>query len=712
MTATWRTAARNPDGSITFTDTDGASERHAGPAAERMAGTLAGYDATAGLDPMAGEDLDEKDPDALAAQARIGNLDPMYGPDLNDETRGIAPTHQRVPDAPAHPSGGGLMGAVDPGLARAVAADREAQMAQATAKAAPRKPASMMIDVGDGSASPPVSVGLGAPQWTVTPAAPAADGGVLAAAGRAAAAGGLGATMPAAQGGAPPPSAVPYQIADGPKRVAIPTEAPPAGSPGGALVATPQQAAAGGPAPQGGGGGGGVDPSGSEVARMRLLGFNNAQIEAELRKRPGPAQRVPEMQQLTDRTLQIAGGPSPETVAEQEEILRRGGQVRAGRQDLNDADKAEQARVAALRGNTDGIYDKNTEKVLAERDKTLAGLNDQRERLYKDIDEGKIDPARFWNSKSTGEQIVSVLAMAFSGIGAAIQGHGAVNLAMKSFDESVAADIDAQKSNLAKKQWQASEIGRIYEQTKLATGDKIIAINEARAAALKRFDQLAAQKAAVVGTPEAAQKAQEIKLDVDAQIAALHAASDARVAEGQHIRVIPAHMTGGGGGPSAKVLRQLLQENVDLTTKGESHVSQLGKDAREARGKPGDDPAAGYVPLGSGTIDVSHLPNDERAKVRAISSAYQQGKKSVAELEKLPASSKANPFDVGASVYGDDVAYSYAAVKGQGQTNKDQMEAARAQLANVWKVGGAAAVKRVLDGAAQATARVYGRGGK
>lgn len=71
------------------------------------------------------------------------------------------------------------------------------------------------------------------------------------------------------------------------------------------------------------------------------------------------------------------------------------------------------------------------------------------ETLYKDIYEGAIKPTGIFGDMSTGNKILASISLALSGVGSGLTGKE--NLALKTLNEFVERDIDAQKANLNKK---------------------------------------------------------------------------------------------------------------------------------------------------------------------------------------------------------------------------------------------------------------------
>lgn len=70
--------------------------------------------------------------------------------------------------------------------------------------------------------------------------------------------------------------------------------------------------------------------------------------------------------------------------------------------------------------------------------------------FQKQLQDGKIDPRRFFHNQNTGQRVGTAIAMILGGIGAGLS-HGP-NLAMQMIDKAVDQDIESQKSELGKTQ--------------------------------------------------------------------------------------------------------------------------------------------------------------------------------------------------------------------------------------------------------------------
>lgn len=98
----------------------------------------------------------------------------------------------------------------------------------------------------------------------------------------------------------------------------------------------------------------------------------------------------------------------------------------------------------ALEANQQGIQDALLHFQTKDKE-----INAHIDTVLKEIDDGKIDPNRFWEQKSTPSKIGTIIGLILGGGGAALAGQE--NLAYKALQSNIERDIDAQKANLGKK---------------------------------------------------------------------------------------------------------------------------------------------------------------------------------------------------------------------------------------------------------------------
>lgn len=121
------------------------------------------------------------------------------------------------------------------------------------------------------------------------------------------------------------------------------------------------------------------------------------------------------------------------------------GQQIQGVQGIADAKSQESKETA-------NAYQQNLkqQQALTEQYNTQrAQIETQNADLFKQVNEGKIDPHRLWNNASTGNKIMAGIGLLLGGIGSGLNGQP--NMAMQVMQKSIDQDIEAQKDNLNKK---------------------------------------------------------------------------------------------------------------------------------------------------------------------------------------------------------------------------------------------------------------------
>lgn len=116
------------------------------------------------------------------------------------------------------------------------------------------------------------------------------------------------------------------------------------------------------------------------------------------------------------------------------------------------------AEVAAVeRGQ---IVDAELARRELERQNNLAAMERSYQEMVAEAEAEPIDSGRLWNSQSTGEKIVSKLALFIGTIGAGVAGQP--NLIFNKMEADIDRDIDAQKQNRAFKLHALAAKGSLY----------------------------------------------------------------------------------------------------------------------------------------------------------------------------------------------------------------------------------------------------------
>lgn len=324
----------------------------------------------------------------------------------------------------------------------------------------------------------------------------------------------------------------------------------------------------------------------------------------------------------TGRSVQISGGMKPANVAEQEAIARREAELGKGRVNIEE-DKREEDRLTQRVLSDREKHFEDKESVARDKaQKELAALNEQRAAKLKEIEQGKIDPDRFWSSKSLGQRASAMVGLLLGGVAVGVG--GGENPAMVAIDKAIDRDIDAQKTNLQKKQWEASELGQLYETRRKQLGDDMAARNEVKAAALAQIKRQAQQLAMTTNIPAVQQRYAEFELEADKKIAALHAAEDAKVVQSQTFGY--KQVGGGGGGPrplSAKERAAMLKEGGDLLKAG--GAGGAGANGFSVKTRDG----MRFVPFKEG------MTEGEKAEARKRAMANNRWQNGIEQIEQL-----------------------------------------------------------------------------
>lgn len=158
-----------------------------------------------------------------------------------------------------------------------------------------------------------------------------------------------------------------------------------------------------------------------------------------------PAQASPEMQAMQQPAPQATAQPS--AYPSSNELKSAIGSGIAGI-------KAEAAGQQAQNTQMAAQQQKNIEeeqKFMQMRTEKMAQYQAQYDNLAKEVVNGKIDPNRYWNNKSSGDKMSAAIGILLSGLGAGISGNPNNNMALGMIQKQIDNDIEAQKVNLGNK---------------------------------------------------------------------------------------------------------------------------------------------------------------------------------------------------------------------------------------------------------------------
>lgn len=186
-----------------------------------------------------------------------------------------------------------------------------------------------------------------------------------------------------------------------------------------------------------------------------------------------------------------------------------------------------EAKKAQDEANTRNIEIDNTHAQIS------SGLNKQQDALMQAMMSQKIEPNRLWSNAGTGSKISAAIGMILGGIGAGLT--GGPNQALQVINRLVDQDIDAQKSELGKKQTLYSMNLQKYrdEQTAYAaTKAQLSAVTQGKLSSA----------AAVLGT----QQAKATELQANAQIGVYRQQLNQQIAQQQTVRAVMGHLQNTG----------------------------------------------------------------------------------------------------------------------------------------------------------------------
>lgn len=428
-----------------------------------------------------------------------------------------------------------------------------------------------------------------------------------------------------------------------------------AGGNSGGSTAQPTSSGGGGE-PQGitrTGGGAAGGARGGEPWRDAYTGAGNLLIREALTPPPrgGGGSPVRTVETPTGRSVQISGGMKPANVAEQEDLARREAELGKGRVNIEEAKREEDRLTQRVLSDREKYFEDKESIARDKAQKELAALNEQRAAKLREIEKSEIDPQKFWGGMSAGRKAGAIASIFLGGVAQGLG--GGPNEALQTLDKAIDRDIDAQKSNLQKKQWEASELGQLYETRRKQLGDDMAARNEVKAAALAQIKRQAQQLAMMTNVPAVQQRYAEFELEADKKIAALHAAEDAKVVQSQTFGYKQVG-GGGGGGLSARQRAALLKEGGDMLKAGSG--GGRSKDT--------------FILRGQEYTFREGLSEGEKNRVRERAAAMSNAREQLTEFDKL-----GNPTSAGfgkrAQTLAQTFTYPYMIGKGQAQSTAD-----------------------------------------
>lgn len=245
------------------------------------------------------------------------------------------------------------------------------------------------------------------------------------------------------------------------------------------LVATPGQQ--GGGAPSG-------PRSNLNPAEQELDNLRQAQINAELRKRPSAGTMIKGGKVQTGEQWQGALGPNADTV----DAIRANAQETARMQKIQAEANAKRDENVAKIGQEQADYEAKAAEIQAQiaqrKQAALDGIGGQVQALQKKIASAEIDDGRWWGSKKASDKALIGIAVALDGVVRGLTGRvGQPNAVLQEVYRQQDRDIDMQIKNIDKQRGDLNDLQRVYVQTKEQFGDEALAADAAKLAGLAGF---------------------------------------------------------------------------------------------------------------------------------------------------------------------------------------------------------------------------------
>jgi hypothetical protein len=223
-----------------------------------------------------------------------------------------------------------------------------------------------------------------------------------------------------------------------------------------------------------------------------------------------PAQQKPLQPAYMDYMQQILGQKPQQISPELPPDMAKAYQEMKGAS-LIDA----QAKAEAFKEN-ELAYKKAAENLADEEwgfQTKMQSLEDERNRLFNDTQNFKIDPTRIWTNMSTGNKVLAGISILLGGLGQGLTGRQ-TNPAMDVINNAIDRDIDAQKSELGKKTNLLSVNMQKYGQLRDA-------LSATKMQIMTVLQSQVNQSASKLGTKQAQAAAQMFNADIDLKMAAL-----------------------------------------------------------------------------------------------------------------------------------------------------------------------------------------------
>jgi hypothetical protein len=187
--------------------------------------------------------------------------------------------------------------------------------------------------------------------------------------------------------------------------------------------------------------------------------------------------------ELAAQNPQTGTGPNQINPAGPNDIMGIYGQALKGQtealQGIGESKGAEGKAAAAAYGQ----YAARSQQLAQTQADNMTKLQTEGDSLQKAVQNGQIDPDKYWNSRTSGQKASAIVSVILGGIGGGMSGTGQ-NVALQMLNDHVNKDIDSQKVDLGKKETLYSQNLAKYGQERAATAATQLQYNNALQAKL------------------------------------------------------------------------------------------------------------------------------------------------------------------------------------------------------------------------------------
>lgn len=148
-------------------------------------------------------------------------------------------------------------------------------------------------------------------------------------------------------------------------------------------------------------------------------------------------------------------------------------------QGVGEAKGAEGKAAAAAYGQ----YAAKSQQLAQTQQENLAKLQTEGDALQKAVQNGQIDPNKYWNSQTGGQKASAIVSVILGGIAGGMSGTGQ-NVGLQMINDHINKDIESQKADLGKKQSLYAENLARYRDERTATAATQLQYNNALQAQL------------------------------------------------------------------------------------------------------------------------------------------------------------------------------------------------------------------------------------